>query len=302
MNPTYRQLLLPVLLSLAVVGTPTAAATQGPPESPGLHRSRDLTALDEACRVLAAGKAELAEQILTALVGRSPDLETGWYQLALARFAQGKAEAALAAVDTALAKKANFPEARILWIELSIEREPDRCRDFVRDLLKHDDVATMRRPLLPHMIALQMLEEAEDVLKVLRAEAPRDVELLKLQARLQIDNGKPKEASTSIEELLVIEPRDPFSLTTLAKLYEITGETEKVLPTYERLVAVNPSNVAARQRVIEMLAAQDAASPKLEEHRRLLRYYQRNGNAGKGAGPAPAGEKAPPASPPKGGR
>jgi predicted Zn-dependent protease len=304
MSPNAHPIVLAALLSLATTLTPNVAPCQDPPApapSPAeIERGRELRALDAAAADMAAGKAARAEMLLQSVVERAPDLEVAWYQLAIARMLQGKADGAITAVDAALARRADFPEARILWIELSVEREPDKCREFATELLKHKDVASLRRPLLPHLIALRMLDQAEEALKELRTEAPKDVDLLKLQANLQIEGGKPEAAAASLEEMLAIEPKDPHSLNTLAKLYEATGATDKVLPTWERLVAVNPSNVAARQRVIEMLSEREPASPKLDEHRKLMRYYQRRGE---GAAADDKGDKkAPPAAPPKGGR
>lgn len=287
-------------MSLAAAAAPAIAQETETPKPAELERRRELKSLDEATAELSAGKPARAEQMLQSVVERAPDLEVAWYQLAVARTLQGKSAAALVAVDTALTKRPDFPEARVLWIELSIEREPDKCREYATELLKHKDVANLRRPLLPHLIALRMFDEAVETLKGLRAEAPKDLDLLKLQANLQIESGKPEAAAESLEELLTIEPKDPLSLNTLARLYEATGATEKILPTWERLVAVNPSNVAARQRVIDMISEREPSSPKLDEHRKLLRHYQRRGD---GATAADKNDKkAPPAAPPKGAR
>lgn len=300
MSPHVQHLISLALLSIVTAVTPTVSPTQGPPAPKEIERGRELRALDEAANALAAGKPERAELLLQSVVDRAPDLEVAWYQLGVARLLQGKSEAALAAVDKALACKADFPEARILWIELSVEREPDRCREFVRELLKHAQAPALRRPLLPHMITLRMFEESEDALKGLREEAPKDVELLELLSRCQIEAGKPEAAAKTLEEKLAIEPKDPLSLQTLATLYEVSGAGDKVLPTLERLVEVNPSNVAARKRVIEMLTKLDPASPKLTEHRRLVRHYQRR--SGDESGAPTDDKKTPPPAPPKGGR
>lgn len=302
MTPHVQSILLTALLSLATAAPTTIAQDQDPPKpTPAeLQRRREMRELEQAAADLGAGKPERAEMMLMSVLDRAPDMEVAWYQLAIARQLQGKSDTALAAVNTALSKKADFPEARILWIELSIEREPDGCREHAQELLKHKNAAELRRPLLPHLITLQMFESAEEAIKELRTEAPKDIDLLKLQARCQIESGKPEKAAESLEEMLVIEPKDPLSLQTLAKLYEATGATEKILPTWERLVAVNPSNVAARQRVIDMISEREPSSPKLDEHRKLLRHYQRRGD---GATAADKNDKkAPPAAPPKGAR
>lgn len=268
-----------VLLTGGAVFTPPLGAQQ-PPEPARLARARELAALDQALGELSAGRAERAEQLLQSLLARAPDLETAWYQLGVARQVQGNVDGALAAVDTALARKADFVEAKLLWIELSATKEPERCREAVDLLLRRPDAARLRRPLVPLLVTLRMYDQAAEALQALRSEAPRDVDLLQLQARCLIESGKPSAAAAALEELLTIEPRDPPSLASLARLYEVSGAHDKVLPTLERLLAVNPSNLAVRQRVVELRTAIAPQSPELEEHHRLLRHYRSVGREG----------------------
>lgn len=71
-------------------------------------------------------------------------------------------------------------------------------------------------------------------------EPPAEAMVLFESAREHYRNGRYPEASEELERALVLDPSAPTLLYNLGRVYELMGEYDRAITTYERLLAVTP--------------------------------------------------------------
>ncbi len=71
-------------------------------------------------------------------------------------------------------------------------------------------------------------------------EPPAEAMVLFESAREHYRNGRYPEAAEELERALVLDPSAPTLLYNLGRVYELMGEYDRAIATYERLLAVTP--------------------------------------------------------------
>lgn len=97
-------------------------------------------------------------------------------------------------------------------------------------------------------------------------EPPAEAMVLFESAREHYRNGRYPEASEELERALVLDPSAPTLLYNLGRVYELMGEYDRAITTYERLLAVTPDASADERAQTEttlarLRGARDNATP-----------------------------------------
>lgn len=97
-------------------------------------------------------------------------------------------------------------------------------------------------------------------------EPPAEAMVLFESARELYRNGRYPEAAEELERALVLDPSAPTLLYNLGRVYELMGEYDRAITTYERLLAVTPDATPEERSQTEttlarLRGARDNATP-----------------------------------------
>jgi thioredoxin-like negative regulator of GroEL len=149
------------------------------------------------------------------------------------------------------------------------------CR-IVSDLLAGgmEDLELLRR-LLPVLVAAHDAR-TKQVFDALLKVTPQDAQLLQQKVLWALDNHDLPAAIEALQAHVAADPKNPLPLQSLANVQLAAGRNDDAMRTLEQLLALNPSNCAARQKVIGLLQQRDGGDPaRVLEHKKLLAFYQR---------------------------
>lgn len=97
------------------------------------------------------------------------------------------------------------------------------------------------------------------------SDAPRQAVELFQRAREHYQHGRYQAAATDLEEALALDPDSPTLLYNLGRVYELWGEHDRAITTYQRYLAVIPADDAAERERTE------AAIQRLQGAREYVR-------------------------------
>lgn len=231
--------------------------------------------LGRAVTSIAAGNHQVAIAILDDVVKRNPDLGVAWYQLALARRALGRQADAFRAAEHAERLLPASTDARLLLAELCATGDRKRASTIATDLLAKgaEDPALLRR-LLPVLITAQDERVKQLFARLLEVE-PRNTDLLQQKMQWALEHRDLPTAIEALQQHIALEPKNPLPLQSLAHVQLTAGRTDAALATFERLLQLNPSNLEARQKVIQLLEKREGAQAQVAQHQRLLEFYRK---------------------------
>lgn len=265
-------------------------------QGPGPDVARRLGAASEA---LAAGNGRAAALILEQLVQDKADLGVAWYQLAMARRMLQRDADAFKAAERAVLLLPDAVDAKVLLAELCVSSDPGRASQLAGAVLAAgDDVALLRR-LLPVLVAADD-PRAGAAFDRLLGPLPTDLPLLELKVQWALGRQDLPVAIDALERLVALEPQNPLPLQGLARAQQAAGKAAAAAGTFERLLAVNPSNLEARAALIALLRELQREPALILQHERALAFYRQQVQRWQQQGrddARPTGS--PPARPPK---
>lgn len=251
-------------LVAALLTLPLAAQVAGP------EVARKLGAAGEA---LAAGNGRAATLVLEDLVEDKPELGLAWYQLAVARRLLHDDAKAFRAAERAEALMPDSPDAKVLLAEICAGGDPTRASSLVTAVLDAGPDDAMLRRLLPVMVTARDPRTKTVFDRVLSA-TPTDMVVLDQKAQWALGNQDLTTAIATLNQMVTLEPLNPMPLQSLAQAQLAAGKPTLALETLRRLLAVNPSNIDGRARLIALLREQQKDPQEIDKQQRLLTYYR----------------------------
>jgi tetratricopeptide (TPR) repeat protein len=128
-----------------------------------------------------------------------------------------------------------------IFLQQAIQANPENAearRELAQLLLKHGDV-----------------DAAVDQLRIAVVQNPDDVDSFIQLARIQLDHGRHDGAEQAANNALRLDASHVGALLLKAELAEVQGREALELETYHRVLAREPENNVARQRVAEIQIA-----------------------------------------------
>lgn len=248
----------------ALTALPLAAQVTGP------DVARKLGAASEA---LAAGNGRAATLVLEDLVDDQPDLGVAWYQLAVARRLLHEEAKAFRAAERAETLMPESMDAKVLLAEICAGSDPTRASSLATAVLDASPDDAMLRRLLPVLVTARDPRTKGVFDRVLSA-APTDLAVLDQKAQWALGNQDLTTAIAVLNQMVTLEPMNPMPLQSLAQAQLAAGKSELALQTLRRLLAVNPSNIEGRTRLIAVLREQQKDTAEIDSQQRLLAYYR----------------------------
>jgi len=237
----------PTALTAPEPKTPAPA----PPKTPGrewFERQKAGTPLISAERAIAAGQLAEAEQHLTALVAKDPELEVP--QLRLAElYSRLKRTEDAAALYSAMASR--FPKPEYLHRAAQnygwAKRYPDAVALFRQYLTAVPGDHAARLSLANVLLWSNQLDAAATEYRAYLQASPADK-----QARLSLANAlvwseKFRDALPELQELARVQPDDRNTQVLLARSYAATSQPAMAMAVYDRWLARNPEDREFRE-------------------------------------------------------
>lgn len=172
-----------------------------------------------------------------------PKLFPAHLNLGLLLLNDGQPAAAAEEFQKAVALDPNHYRAH-LYAAVALERsgQADQALEHYRRAAALDpQQEEPRRALLALLLEKDDVAGADDVLKELRALAPNDPTLLRLEGEVRLRQGKNEEAVAAYEDYLKAQPGDAAVHVRVGRLYRELGQPEKAL---EHFAAAGPTSAA----------------------------------------------------------
>lgn len=236
--------LIGTVLFLAVIGEQERALDMLG-DAPTSDPAFDEATLMLAGITLAQGDPERADAIYQSIVERDPSSFRAWLGLARVASARGSTEQAIqfASEAAAAAPEAVEPQVRLAQLQLA-RGDIDAAESAAEAALRIDDgesaALTIRGAI---RISRGELARAEaDLARAFAAAPAYETAALLHEARRQ---GAFPNPDAPLAEWLAISPRDARAASLLASYYQGTGQADRAIALYERVLQVNPSHLVA---------------------------------------------------------
>jgi predicted Zn-dependent protease len=240
------------------------------------------------------GDAKGALAVLGPLAQRSPSWGAAHYELGIALGADGQGEAAIAALERAVAISPALPDA---WRALADHRSAlgdDAGADAA--YLKHVEHSTRDPRLLRAAAALgaNKLDVAETILRPHLHRKPTDVPAIRMLAEIAARLSRYGDAENLLARCLELAPSFTPARLQLAFVLNRAGKAIPALEQIDRLLATDPRNPAYRNlkagiltRIGEIDAAAELYAGVLAEYPGHPKVWTSYGHALKAAGRTP---------------
>ena len=252
-------------------------------------RRQALERLDEANALMQTRQYDQAESVLREVVKAVPDASSAWLMLALALRANARMEdarvAALAAVD---ADETNS-SATIVAAELSVEKDTDAARKLAKKTVDLDaeDLELVTRAVTV-LVRLKAKAEAQPLIDKALARRPKEARLLRAKADLAVETNDWPAAADAYRELAAALPKDPLPRMNLAMVLCGLGKEDEAIGVYRQVLPLDPTNIAARERLVGLLKKQKKPNEEIKaEELQLSRWREVAMKSPRPQGPPP---------------
>jgi tetratricopeptide (TPR) repeat protein len=252
-------------------------------------RRRALERLDEAGALLQKGRYDQAETVLREVLAAAPDASGAWLLLALGLRANAQMVdarvAALSAVDTDEKNAA----ATIVAAELSAEKDVEAARKLAKRTvdLEPDDLELVTRALAV-LARLKAKDEALPLIDKALARRPKEPRLLRAKADLAVDTNDWQAAADAYRQLAAALPKDPLPKLNLAMVLTGLGKDDEAVGVYREILPLDPTNVAARERLVALLKKSKRPAEEIRaEEIQLSRWREVANKSPRPKGPPP---------------
>ena len=240
------------------------------------------------------GDAKGALEVLAPLAAQSPSWAAAQYELGVALGADGQGEAAIAALERAVAIAPALPDA---WRALADHRSAlgdDPGADAA--YLKHIEHSTRDPRLLEAAAALNAnkLPAAEAILRPHLHRKPTDVAAIRMLAEIAARLSRYGDAEKLLSRCLELAPSFTPARMQLAFVLNRAGKSAQALEQVDRLLASDPRNPAYRNlkagiaiRLGEVDLAAELYGGVLAEYAGHPKVWMSYGHALKSAGRTP---------------
>lgn len=242
------------------IGNPLAAA-QSVSRSQTQSRSQKLAnplndLLDEAQHAIDAGNFEAAISPLQKFLAEKPDVAYGHFQLAYVYTALHRAADARTEYERAIALDSKMPEAYLNLGLLLLEKEPAAAVAPLRKAVELLPAQSRPRTLLgmAQERSSDFAAAADSFEGALRLDSSDQETLLHL-GNLYLNLKRPADAEAKFRSALAKEPKSGPAAFGLAQSLAEQNRPE-ALDAYRSYLEVNPSDGAARARLVRLLVDQ----------------------------------------------
>lgn len=209
--------------------------------------------------LVADGRLPEAETLLREMIERDPDNAQLRVKLATLLAGAGRAEDAEQSLRAALAadpQSVHLRFALAAFLE-SAGRQAEAVRVYqqIADKQPRSADGLAARNRLIKLLLPTDRDRAKDLLAVLLADAPDNVDGLLVRAALFIEEGELARAIGDLRSALARQPASTRALLALARVYALNREMALAEETYRRLLAVDPGNLEAMRELGDLLAA-----------------------------------------------
>ena len=221
--------------------------------------------LDEAQADLDKNDFDAAIIPLQKFLAEKPDVAFVHFQLAYAFTALKRTEDARAEYQKAVDLDPKMAEAYLNLGILQLDKDPAAA---VAPLRKATELLPAQsRPRVLLGLALERSGDAAGAAASFEAASrldPNDVEAITHLAAMYLRNSRPADAELKFRQALELQPKAPFALQGLAQSLEAQKKPEAP-DAYRNYLAVQPADVAARNRLTRMLIDQQQYDAALAE-------------------------------------
>jgi tetratricopeptide (TPR) repeat protein len=212
--------------------------------------------LDEARRDIDKGEFEAAIPPLQKVIADQPDFAYAHFQLAYVYTALKKTEEARSEYERTIALDPKMTEAYLDLGILLLDKDPAAA---VAPLTKA--AALLPAQSRPHFLLGVALERSGDLTAAASAFEnavvldPLDLDTLVHLGDAYLALNRPVNAETKFRNVIERQPQEPRALLGLARSLD-TQKKAEAMEAYQKLLAVQPSNSAARSRLVHLLLEQ----------------------------------------------
>jgi Flp pilus assembly protein TadD len=221
--------------------------------------------LDEAQHDIDANNFEAALSPLQTFLAEKPDVAYAHFQLAYAYTALDRAGEARAEYERTIALDPKMPQAHLNLGILLAEREPAAAIAPLRKAVELLPAESRPRILLG--VAQERagdLPAAADSFEGAVRLDPRDADALLHLANMYLNLKRPAAAEPKFRNVLSIQPNSAPALLGLAQSLDAQSNAEAA-DAYQRYLALEPSDAAARARFVHLLVDQQKYDDALAE-------------------------------------
>jgi tetratricopeptide (TPR) repeat protein len=194
-----------------------------------------------------AGQLELAIEKYRAALAREPRCADACHLLAQIRHLQGEASEAVALVQRAIAIAPRIAMYRCTHgvILRALGSERDALAAFQTALSLDPRYVPAQKNVAALLAAMGMRDDATTAYAKAAALDPSDIEIWLSLARLLIEAGRPGDAAAAAERAVRLDPRGAVALQAWYSAAAAADALQVIEPMLARLVADDPTNVAA---------------------------------------------------------
>jgi tetratricopeptide (TPR) repeat protein len=215
--------------------------------------------VDRALVMAEGGRLEVAEKIVSGLLGRDPDLHMVHFAMGVIRGFQGRHDEAVAHFDRAVAIFPYFVEA---WFnkgtahQAKLEVGP-MIRAFQKVIELGDpkeDYATQARAMIQEM--------TDDVRREAGLSLERYLHFMEVfdEAFANMQNRQWARALAGFQEVVAANPKHTQSYGNMGLCYAMLGRKRDALAALNRAVEIDPGYEPAKDNRLRVLAMQDGES------------------------------------------
>ena len=221
--------------------------------------------LDEARRDIDQSNFAAAITPLEKVIAEKPDLAYAHFQLAYVYTALGKSDEARSEYERAIAMDPKMSEAYLNLGILLLDKDPQAA---VAPLRKAADLLPAQsRPAFLLGVALERtgdLSASAAAFENAAALDPQDLDTLLHLAGAYLALDRPANAEMKFRNVIERQPREPRGLLGLARSLDSQKKPEAA-EAYQKYLAVEPSDSAARARLVHLLLGQKQYDRALAE-------------------------------------
>jgi len=209
--------------------------------------------LDEAQRHIDKKEFEAAISPLQKVIADQPDLAYAHFQLAYVFTALNKTEEARAEYERTIAIDPKMAEAHLNLGVLLLDKNPSAALAPLGKAVELFPAQSRPRFLLgvAQERSVDLAKAAESFEGAVRLD-PRDLETILHLGNLYLQLKRPSDAETKFRNALEIQAKDPHAMLGLAQSLDAQKKPEAA-EAYEKYLAVQPSDAAARARWLHYL-------------------------------------------------
>ena len=250
--------------------------SQDPPNKPAQAKPQKLRnplndLLDEAQADLDKNDFAAAIVPLQKFLAEKPDVAFAHFQLAYAFTALKRTDEARAEYQKAVELDPKMAEAYLNLGILQLDTDPAAA---VAPLRKATELLPAQsRPRVLLGLAMERSGDSAGAAASFEAASrldPNDVEAITHLAAMYLRNSRPADAELKFRQALELQPKSPFALQGLAQSLDAQKKPEAA-DAYRNYLAVQPNDVAARNRLTRILDRSAAVRRRPGRNRSRLR-------------------------------